>query len=365
MLEPDQRIARYRLIKRLGSGALGEVWKATDGTQDVAMKFINTEQKHYIRWLENEIRALERLADNPHVPMLYGYDLHFERPYLVMQYISSPSYSRLLTTGEMMTILIETRLDLLNVVAEVIMRIHQKGIIHRDIKPSNINGIDKPYLLDFSIAVDKRHAQFADQNVGTGLYMPPPDHHPPDELYDSYSFALVAYEVIFGQHPIFTPENLGKTLLENRQLARTYIRERKWRLPSRLSPAELPGNLKGADLAAMDDIFQRALGERETRYRDLSRLVFELRSAIVVPKNWAYLRYQPEAVARAIIPAEEDFTWHEFHRAQHKTDMNVPWNPRAAVSKPRRHYAWWVVLAMLLYVLTSVIIGVLVLSGRI
>src|SRR5262245_16743239 len=97
------KIKTYTLESLLGSGASGEVWLATDGAKPVAIKFMNealmnspTAAKHRQR-LEREIKALTMLK-HPNIPALYDYDLSSDRPYLVMQFISEPSYDVLIAS---------------------------------------------------------------------------------------------------------------------------------------------------------------------------------------------------------------------------------------------------------------------------
>mgnify|MGYP000377277981 CR=1 FL=1 len=189
------------------------------------------------------------------------------------------------------------------------------------------------------MALEREYIAQARPNVGTVLYMPPPQE-PPDELGDHYSFALAAYEMIFGRHALFTIDDTGLTAAAMRQLAADRLRERTWRLPSRVQRAELPGDLYGADLERLDAIFEQALGERDGRYGDLSVFVDDLKSAILIPSNQPYLDnplrlvYLPNFAAPPI-PAEEAYTLNEVARSFRDTDHG-----RRPRRKPRSWRAW-------------------------
>jgi serine/threonine protein kinase len=344
LLEPGLQIQKYMLEQRLGSGASGEVWRANDGERYVAMKFMNEQlvnsesADHYRQQLETEMKAL-RAVRHPHIPSLYDHDLEFERPYLVMQYIGGQPYDRLIAGGEVFAIEIEKRLQVLAAVAGAIRASHTAGIIHRDIKPAHISGVSEPFLLDFSVALERTNIAQARQHVGTALYMPPP-HEPPDELRDHYSFALSAYEMLFGRHAIFTSEDTLTSADEMRQLAADRLQARTWRLPSRIQRPELPGDLYGADLDQLEGIFERALGRREGRYADLDAFVRDLKNAILIPTNQPYLdnplrlAYLPNFAAPPI-PAEEAYTLNEVARSFRATDHGS--RPRR---KPRSWRSW-------------------------
>jgi eukaryotic-like serine/threonine-protein kinase len=343
-LETHLQIRQYTLDQRLGSGASGEVWRAQDGTRVVALKFMNEQlmnsddaDQHRDN-LATEIHAL-RLIRHPNIPALYDHDLDFERPYLVMEYVEGQPYDRLISGGEIFTVEVEKRLEVLGEIASAIAAAHTAGIIHRDIKPAHISGIDTPYLLDFSVALERSAIQRARQNVGTALYMPPP-HEPPDELSDQYSFALTAYEILFGRHAIFSGDDTGTSVDALRQLAADRIAARTWRLPSALPRPELPGDLYGVDLGILDGIFERALGPRPGRYADFSRLVADLKRTILTPANQPYLdnplrlAYIPNFAAPPI-PAEEAYTLNEVARSVR--DTNHGSRPRR---RSRRPWAW-------------------------
>lgn len=363
-LEAGQKINQYVLEQRLGSGASGEVWRAQDGTRVVALKFMNEQlmngddaDQHRDN-LETEIHAL-RLIQHPNIPGLYDHDLDFERPYLVMEYVEGQPYDRLVSGGEIFTIEIEKRLEVLREIAGAISAAHDAGIIHRDIKPAHISGIDTPYLLDFSVALERTEVSGARQNVGTALYLPPP-HEPPDELSDQYSFALTAYEILFGRHAIFSGDDSGTSVDALRQLAADRIIERTWRLPSALPRPELPGDLYGADLERLDAVFEKALGARDGRYENLGALVDDLKKAILIPSNQPYLdnplrlAYLPNFAAPPI-PAEESYTLNEVAKAFRRTD-----HPRRVRPKPRRDR--WLLTGLAILSLAGLVL--LVILGR-
>lgn len=324
-LAPGVHVDHFELQRRIGGGASGEVWQAHDTQRHVAIKFMNTglllgddAPRHMLRF-QDEIRALEKMIDVPNVPTLYGYNLHHERPYLVMAYIPAPPWSSLIASGEVMALTLLERLRLLDVMAATITAVHERGVIHRDIKPANIHDTQHPYLVDFSVAVEKARAYDAEPNVGTGLYMPPPDDRPPDELTDNFAFALVAYEMLFGQHAVCKPETLDASFAEIRQLMQARLQGGDWHKPTTLSAAELPGSLRGADLAALDAVFGRALGRRARRYADLRRFMGEVRRAVTVADNQPYLTYVPELpdVTQA---HTHDYTRHQVRGAHQHTD---------------------------------------------
>jgi serine/threonine protein kinase len=233
--------------------------------------------------MESEIDALYRLR-HPNIPMLYDYDLNFERPYFVMQYIESQTYAPLIASGEILYIPLLRRLDILRQIASAINLTHENGIVHRDIKPSNITSGETPYLIDFSIATDSDDL-VAQPNVGTAIYMPPLESEL-DALSDNYSFAIVTYEMLFGRHPIFTPENVGRTVITTRRMTQLRLKNRRWRIPSQLSIEELPEDLKGANLKKLDEIFENAL---ERRCTDPIQFINELKEAILAPANLPHL----------------------------------------------------------------------------
>lgn len=326
-LTPGTRIKNYVLEELLGKGASGEVWKANDGMKTVALKLMNPQllssrnvSKHFTR-LQREIEALKRLQSHPNIPSIFDYDLNYERPYLAMQFIGGLSYDRLIKNGDMLKIPLDRRLNLIRELAMALYAAHSEGIIHRDLKPANVTGTENPYLLDFSVALPEDDLKKTQANIGTKLYMPWDGI--PDKLGDVYGFGLVAYEIIFGQHAIFKPED--NTMLRANPfmpqiIAGDRIKNQQWRVPSRVPVEELPADLIGKKLEAVDAVFQKVLGNRSQRYEDPRVFSDDLRKAVesgimpqmsapapVTPPPTPARQPEPPAQAPEPEPAEPEY----------------------------------------------------------
>jgi serine/threonine protein kinase len=362
LVQTGVQVDHYRLEARIGSGSSGEVWRAHDGVRAVAIKFMNPAllngddaEKHRQRF-HTEVHALESLGTHPHIPTLYGYNLYYERPYLVMEHITGLTYAELIASGEMMLKTLRERLDLLDTVANTITYIHNGGFIHRDIKPANIRGEDHLYITDFSIAIERGQAVNADPNIGTAIYMPPTADQPPGIEGDNFSFVLVAYEMLFGQHAVFKPGGTGGSLEATRRLLGQIIAAGSWHKPSQLSIGEIPGSLRGVDLEQLDAVFERALRD----YRQdaaLDQFLADLREIVEAPENQPYLDYVPTIPPVGdTIPEEEDYTLHEVQNAHQSTDLNLSQRPqrRERSHRWRRQNQVWTILVILLVVIALV-----------
>ncbi|MDX2161448.1 MAG: serine/threonine-protein kinase [bacterium] len=286
---PGATLDGYLLEALIGQGASGEVWRGvrlSDGLP-VALKFMNEilltsakAAKHRER-LEREIHAL-RLLDHPHIPKLIGSNLEFNPPYLIMPFIEGQSFDRLFAHGAMLSIPLAQRLWMIRVLGDALAAAHDLGLVHRDVKPANMIGVDHPYLIDFGLALPVDANAMTMFEVGTVYYMPP-EANVPDSLSDVYSFGVVIYEMLFGTHPVFKPED-GATgsQVYMRFQAGERIRTGAWGIPSRIPKTQLPPDLLDSDFAALDATFTRVLSARETRYPTVRDFVADLSAAIRV-----------------------------------------------------------------------------------
>ncbi|MDX1993869.1 MAG: tetratricopeptide repeat protein [bacterium] len=203
---------RYLVRSALGSGAMGTVHRALDRLtgQEVALKRVqvapdqltfhsrhDTTQNPRIA-LANEFQTLSSLR-HPNVINVLDYGFEGGQPYFTMTLLDQPKTLLEATQGQSL----EYKVGLLLQVLQALTYIHRRGILHRDLKPSNVlvrhNHV---YVLDFGLAIERRGAQ-AGEAVGTLTYMSPEAlmGAPMNEASDLYSFGVMAYELLHGQHP--------------------------------------------------------------------------------------------------------------------------------------------------------------------
>jgi len=134
------RLGPYVLVSPIGTGGMGEVWKARDTRLDrvVAIKRLKGD---YSNRFKREARAIAAL-NHPHICQLYD----IGPDYLVMEYIDGKPLRSPLPAQEAVRLAIQ--------IASALEQAHRRGIIHSDLKPSNImvteGGATK--LLDFGLA---------------------------------------------------------------------------------------------------------------------------------------------------------------------------------------------------------------------
>jgi serine/threonine-protein kinase len=178
-MSPQQTIAHYRIISKLGEGGMGEVWRATDTKlgRDVAVKVLPSafaEDADRMARFEREAHVLAAL-NHPNIAAIYG----VEERALVMELIEGETLRGPLP--------LETALDYAKQIADALEAAHEKGIIHRDLKPANIKvtpqGVVK--VLDFGLAAVAQQPQSEASStvtmsptrvgmiLGTAGYIPP------------------------------------------------------------------------------------------------------------------------------------------------------------------------------------------------
>ncbi|HEY1351102.1 MAG TPA: WD40 repeat domain-containing serine/threonine protein kinase [Ktedonobacteraceae bacterium] len=211
-------LGRYRLLRRIGRGGMGEVWLAEDPRlqRQVALKMLplrRRDDQEFLARFEREARAAAALH-HPHILAVHDYgqqELPDEQTitYLVMSYICGGSLDDRLRAGArgQDAITQDEALTSLFQVAEAIDYAHAHGIIHRDIKPANMLLREDNWLLltDFGIA---RVLTDADSSTKTGASVGTPTYMAPEQAQgqavpasDIYSLAIVAYQLFTGRPP--------------------------------------------------------------------------------------------------------------------------------------------------------------------
>jgi len=207
--EPLLVLDRYRLTKRLGSGAFGTVWSARDERldRDVAVKVLPREHVIHARF-EREARAAARLQ-HPAIVTLYEAAVDDEGAYLVSELVRGRTLDALLEQGKLSD---REILEIGVSLCDALTHAHAQGVIHRDVKPSNVlvpgrsaSSGDRAKLTDFGVAhvIGGATLTRTGDVVGTLAYMAPEQaagrEAGPEA--DLYSLALVLYEALTGVNP--------------------------------------------------------------------------------------------------------------------------------------------------------------------
>ncbi len=189
------QLGPYMLLLPIGSGGMGEVWKARDTRLNRIVAVKRLKEEHRKRF-EQEARAIAAL-NHPHICQLYdvGPD------YLVMEHIEG--------TPPQFPLPADTAVQLAIQIASALEEAHSRGIIHRDLKPANIlvtaSGTAK--LLDFGLAKpvtatdsDVTRNTMDGAVMGTAAYLSPEqaEGKPLDARSDIFSFGAVLYEMLSG-----------------------------------------------------------------------------------------------------------------------------------------------------------------------
>jgi serine/threonine protein kinase len=276
---------RYRLIERIGEGAMGTVYLARhEGLQrQVAVKFLQEEltgNREIAARFAREAVAAARLQ-HPNVIAVYDSGADEEgRCYLVMEYVGAES---LRTVMERVgAIPNERALSLARQIAAALDHAHSLGIVHRDIKPENVlvldtDGVETVKVIDFGIAkVFLPEGPTGPGLTRTGLVLGTPEYMAPeqaagaevDRRADIYALGVITYEMLLGRRP-FDSDDVMSLLMAHLNAAPP--------VPSAVRP----------DLGfgpAVDEVLARALAKSPAaRFQRAADLVEQLDAALHAP----------------------------------------------------------------------------------
>ena len=218
------QLGRYRLLRLLGSGGMGEVYLAEDARieQQVAVKVIRAEVTPYpdenatkeaARLFQRGARAIAKL-DHPNILSLSDFGeetIHNNAlSYIVMPYRKEGSLTMWLRQHGTSGILsLEDVSHMVNQAADALQHAHDHGVIHQDVKPANFlireRKGNRPDLLlaDFGIAKFTTATATASQSVrGSPAYMAPEQWAgQPVAATDQYALAVMTYQLLTGSPP--------------------------------------------------------------------------------------------------------------------------------------------------------------------
>jgi serine/threonine protein kinase len=223
-LNPGRKLGSYEIVSLIGTGGMGEVYKARDTrlNRTAAVKVLpshfsnNPEMKARF---EREARTIARL-NHPHICILHDVGHQDGTDYLVMELLEGHTLAERLEKG---TLPIDQALKIAREIVEALNAAHRQGIVHRDLKPSNVMLTKSgAKLLDFGLAKLKPEAEAsaaalsslptspnvtAQGNIlGTLQYMAPEqlEGKDADSRTDFFAFGALLYEMVTGKKAFAT-----------------------------------------------------------------------------------------------------------------------------------------------------------------
>jgi serine/threonine protein kinase len=170
-------VGPYRLVGRLGSGAMGRVYLgATAAGRPVAVKVVRSEladDSAFRKRFRREVAAARQVT-SLYTAAVLDADTEAGSPWLATAFFPGPSLEELVNSGGTLTSGALRRLAA--GIAEALTAIHAAGIVHRDLKPANVLlSADGPQVIDFGIAraADASRLTATGARVGTPAFLPP------------------------------------------------------------------------------------------------------------------------------------------------------------------------------------------------
>jgi serine/threonine protein kinase len=211
--DPDlsgRELGDYRLLRRLGRGAMAEVYLAEQVSlrRQVAFKVLKRSlaaDPSYVRRFHNEAQAAARLV-HANIVQIHDVGCLDGVHYIAQEYVPGQNLRQLLTRSGPLDI--RRTVGILRQVAAALHKAGQQGIIHRDIKPENIMiaASGEVKVADFGLARVAGEAVNLTQvgiTMGTPLYMSPEqaEGREIDPRSDIYSLGVTAYQMLAGRPP--------------------------------------------------------------------------------------------------------------------------------------------------------------------
>jgi Tol biopolymer transport system component len=222
-MNPGQRLGAYEVTGRIGTGGMGEVYRARDTRlgRDVALKILPASfagDPERLGRFEREARLLAAL-NHPNVGAIYGSEDAGDSRALVLELVEGETLHDFLQNRRSrgQPVPIEEALAIARQIADALDATHEKGIVHRDLKPANVkitpDGVVK--VLDFGLGratplagdATTSHAPTMTSDgtvpgvvLGTAAYMSPEQARGSavDKRADIWAFGCVLYELLTG-----------------------------------------------------------------------------------------------------------------------------------------------------------------------
>ena len=210
MLEVGQQLGNYKIVKELGKGGMGMVYKAHQVSlnREVALKVLPkhlSEDEDFIKRFHREAESAAKL-NHPNIVQIYDIGEEEGIHYFAMEYVDGKDISQLVKEKGKLPICEIAEIGIQT--TKALCASHNAQIVHRDIKPGNIMVTAKGNVkvTDFGLAratTTTTQLTTAGMIVGTPTYMSPEqaEGKQVDIRSDIYSLGVVMYELLTGASP--------------------------------------------------------------------------------------------------------------------------------------------------------------------
>ena len=219
-------LGRYRIVRRIGVGGMGEVFLAEDQklNRQIAVKVLSadfaSDQDRMMRFVHEAISA--SALNHPNIITIYEINDENDPPFIAMEYVEGETLGRRM---KQVPLEVHETLDIAIQIATALAAAHEASVVHRDVKPDNVilrpDGLVK--VLDFGLAkqVNRRSTSSFEEAytmpnpqthpglvMGTVAYMSPEQARGKlvDARSDIFSFGAMLYQMATGRLP-FIGEN--------------------------------------------------------------------------------------------------------------------------------------------------------------
>jgi len=292
---------RYRVVRRIGSGGMADVWLAEDThlQRQVALKVLHRrflQDQEFVGRFQREAEHAAGLT-HPNIVAVYDRGSDGDVNYIAMRYVQGPTLKELIDRG----LSPDQAVALVRQVLEGARFAHRNGIVHRDLKPQNVivDEEGKAVVTDFGIA-----RAGVSEITQTGSVMGTPQYLSPEQaqgfevtpVSDLYSIGVILYEALTRRVPF---EADSAVAIAMKQVAETPMR------PSSVNPQVSP---------ALDAVVMRAL-EKEPgqRFQSADAFIAALDAALKDPgvgrQTAAFAAAPPVVATPEEIEAERKRNW--------------------------------------------------------